>query len=108
MLVASQLTFSRAGRRIFRELELSVSAGELVQITGANGSGKTTLLRVLCGLLAPASGTLTWQGVPVRSNDPAFLNALCYVGHTNGIDPDLTVTEPAAGHAIGRIARPGI
>ncbi|NPT51526.1 heme ABC transporter ATP-binding protein CcmA, partial [Ralstonia sp. 3N] len=29
MLVASQLTFSRAGRRIFRELDLSVSAGEL-------------------------------------------------------------------------------
>lgn len=93
MLVASQLTFSRAGRRIFRELDLSVSAGELVQVTGANGSGKTTLLRVLCGLLAPASGSLTWHGAPVRSGDAAFLNTLCYVGHTNGIDPDLTVTE---------------
>lgn len=93
MLVASQLTFSRAGRRIFRELDLSVSAGELVQVTGANGSGKTTLLRVLCGLLAPASGSLTWHGAPVRSGDPTFLGALCYVGHTNGIDPDLTVAE---------------
>lgn len=93
MLVASQLTFSRAGRRVFRGLDLSVSAGELVQVVGANGSGKTTLLRVLCGLLAPASGTLTWHGKPVRGADPAFLGALCYVGHTNGIDADLSVEE---------------
>ena len=87
------MTFSRAGRRIFRELDITASAGELVQVTGANGSGKTTLLRVLCGLLAPASGSLTWHGAPVRGGDPAFLNAICYVGHTNGIDADLTVSE---------------
>jgi len=93
MLVASQLAFSRSGRPIFRDLDLSLSSGQLVQVVGANGCGKTTLLRVLCGLLEPAAGSLTWHGKPVHSGDPAFLGALCYVGHTNGIDPDLSVAE---------------
>lgn len=31
--------------------------------------------------------------MPVRSGDAAFLNTFYYVGHTNGIGPDLTVTE---------------
>ncbi len=32
-------------------INFSVSAGEVVGITGANGSGKTTILRQICGFL---------------------------------------------------------
>lgn len=37
-------------------INFSVSAGEVVGITGANGSGKTTILRQICGFLYPDQG----------------------------------------------------
>ena len=51
--VLSDLTFSLTERRI--------------GILGRNGSGKTSLLRLLAGLIAPMTGTLTLDGIdPVR------------------------------------------
>jgi len=38
-----------------------VEKGEHRLILGSSGSGKTTLLHVMCGLLAPSRGTVTWQ-----------------------------------------------
>lgn len=87
------LGLSRAGRPVLRGIDLSLSPGCLLQVLGANGSGKTSLLRVLCGLAVPDQGTLHWHGRPLRGGDPAYLQALAYVGHANGIDPDLTPTE---------------
>ncbi|HET6568922.1 MAG TPA: heme ABC exporter ATP-binding protein CcmA [Rhodothermales bacterium] len=47
------------GRRVvFRRLSFSVSAGEVLAVTGANGSGKSTLLRMLAGVLGPSKGSI--------------------------------------------------
>ncbi|MEC3769252.1 cytochrome c biogenesis heme-transporting ATPase CcmA [Cupriavidus sp. SS-3] len=87
------LGLSRAARPVLRGIDLALSPGCLLQVLGANGSGKTSLLRVLCGLAVPDEGTLHWHGRPLRAGDPAYLQALAYVGHANGIDPDLSPTE---------------
>ena len=39
----------------------------LLEVRGANGSGKTSLLRMLCGLLAPAAGSIAWNGSDIRT-----------------------------------------
>lgn len=47
---------SRGGRLLFQDLNLSLGAGEALQITGPNGSGKSSLLRLAAGLLRPERG----------------------------------------------------
>ena len=43
-------------REILSNIDLQVSAGEVVTIIGPNGAGKTTLVRTALGLLKPSSG----------------------------------------------------
>jgi zinc transport system ATP-binding protein len=54
------------GRPVLRDLNLTVSHGEVVAILGANGSGKSTLIRAALGLVPLRSGTVDLFGVPQR------------------------------------------
>ncbi|MGH7761033.1 MAG: permease-like cell division protein FtsX [Candidatus Dormibacteraceae bacterium] len=47
---------------VLKEINLSVAAGELVEIVGPSGSGKTTLLRLVHGQLRPSSGKVWVEG----------------------------------------------
>jgi ABC transport system ATP-binding/permease protein len=46
------------GRRLFQDLNLTLSPGVRIGLVGANGSGKTTLLKILEGTLEPDEGTV--------------------------------------------------
>jgi len=48
-----------------RDTSLSVRRGQIVTIIGANGAGKSTLMKAICGLLAPASGSVRLFGEDV-------------------------------------------
>jgi peptide/nickel transport system ATP-binding protein len=48
--------------RAVDQVSLTVSAGETVGLVGESGSGKTSLLRVILGLDAPQSGSVTMSG----------------------------------------------
>ncbi|MBV8271774.1 MAG: cytochrome c biogenesis heme-transporting ATPase CcmA [Cupriavidus sp.] len=92
-LEGRELGVRRGYRTIFRGIDLSLRRGELLQVIGPNGAGKSSLLRVLSSLMPPAVGNLYWQGRPVRAGDPDYLARLAYLGHTNGIYPDLSAIE---------------
>lgn len=47
---------------VLKDINLSVAAGELVEIVGPSGSGKTTLLRLVHGQLRPNAGEVWVQG----------------------------------------------
>ncbi|MGW0518872.1 ABC transporter ATP-binding protein [Crossiella sp. NPDC003009] len=51
-----------AERWLFRELDLSVAAGECVALTGANGIGKSTLLRCVYGVQPVSEGRVLVAG----------------------------------------------
>jgi ATP-binding cassette subfamily B protein len=56
-------------------VSLSVRAGEKVAIVGPSGAGKSTLFHLLLRFYDPASGTISFDGVPIRAADPSELRA---------------------------------
>jgi ATP-binding cassette subfamily C protein LapB len=52
---------------------MQIAAGERVGVIGGIGSGKSTMLRMMAGLYAPASGTVTIGGLDIRQVAPDVL-----------------------------------
>lgn len=92
-LVARQLACSRGGTQLFRDLDLALASGRVLDIEGANGSGKTTLLRGICGLRPADAGRVFWDGVDVAEDPEPLRNALSFIGHAAGMKRDLTARE---------------
>ena len=93
MLQAHAVECIRGDRTLFTGLNLSLDAGQLLHLHGPNGSGKTSLLRMLCGLVAPAAGDITWNGLPIRAQRDEFNACLTYIGHHGGIKEELSALE---------------
>ncbi len=67
MLKLKSVDFIRAGRQILSDVNLSVSAGEIVGVIGKNGAGKSTLAGIISGLIAPSRGQVMFQGRDIKS-----------------------------------------
>lgn len=93
MLELINLDCVRGGRPLFRNLNVSVPEGTLLQVEGANGSGKTSMLRIVCGLLSPENGEVRWNGANIKSLGEEYSQTLAYLGHRNGIKEELTPLE---------------
>ncbi len=54
---------------VLRDINLSVSKGEVLSIIGASGSGKSTMLRCINLLETPSSGQILYHGRDITSHD---------------------------------------
>ena len=93
MLEAVDLECVRGDRPLFSHFSFGLAPGELLHVRGRNGSGKTTLLRTLCGLTRPAAGEVRWNGADIHALGDEYRGQLTYVGHSNGIQGELTPEE---------------
>lgn len=93
MLRGNALAAVRGDRRLFAGLDFALDAGELLYVNGPNGSGKTTLLRMICGLVAPAEGSIHWNGEDIRSVGDAYRVEMMYLGHLAGVKDELNGLE---------------
>jgi iron complex transport system ATP-binding protein len=70
ILTAENLTLTRGGRTVVRDLSASFAPGQITAIVGPNGAGKSSLLLALAGLLAPSGGTLRLGDAPLGDLAP--------------------------------------
>ncbi|MDB5648847.1 MAG: Sulfonate transport system ATP-binding protein [Hyphomicrobiales bacterium] len=59
------------GMHALSDVSLDVATGEIVALIGGSGCGKTTLLRLVSGLEAPTSGTVSVDGEKISAPHPA-------------------------------------
>ena len=66
---------SRTG--FFRDVNISVKAGEIVGLTGLVGAGRTEVMESVFGIHQPDSGKIIFMGeeIPTRSHTPAGMMA---------------------------------
>ena len=69
--------------RISFQLEKGVTG-----LLGANGAGKTTLMRMICGILAPTSGDITYDEIPV--SEERYRDILGYLPQDFGYYPEFS------------------
>jgi heme exporter protein A len=96
VLQAVDLACERDWRMLFEHMELSLAAGDMLQISGPNGSGKTSLLRLLSGLMQPTCGDILINGQPLAGQRTELARNLLWIGHAAGIKDLLTPVENLA------------
>src|SRR5512137_998450 len=74
-------------------IDLDVGQGEIFGFLGTNGAGKSTTIRMLCGLLAPTSGTALVSGVDVAKDPEGVKRRIGYMSQRFSLYDDLTVAQ---------------
>jgi branched-chain amino acid transport system ATP-binding protein len=95
MLAIDELRVSYGRVPALHGISLEVNAGEAVALVGPNGAGKTTTLSAIFGLVAPAGGTITFEGQSIIGLAPESIvrKGLALVPEGRHIFGSLTVAE---------------
>ena len=95
MLQLDSVTCSFGAFRALDGASLAVGKDEFVALVGANGAGKTTLLRAVSGIVAPSTGSITFDGKPIAGRAPKdILRAgVAHCPEERKLWPALTVAE---------------
>ena len=86
-LIADRVTKQYKNKIAVDRMSFTLTRG-VTGLLGANGAGKTTLMRLLCGILVPTGGTVTFDGMDVGSEE--YRDILGYLPQEFGYYPEFT------------------
>lgn len=90
MLVIEDLYKSYGTVKALDGMSFQVHPGEMFGFVGSNGAGKTTAMRIILGVLASDSGSVTWND---RKVDFATRKEIGYMPEERGLYPRMKVGE---------------
>lgn len=74
--------YRNSEKMILNQASVKIPIGSTVGIIGPSGSGKTTLIDILLGLLEPTDGTVTADGIDIKSASLKWLDRIGYVSQS--------------------------
>ena len=93
MLIVKDLSIERLDKKIFENINLSLTPGNITILRGKNGSGKTTLLKTILNLIEPSFGSIFWKGKLLKRNFYDFYNHTTYIADTTSSLRKLTIKD---------------
>ena len=93
MLIVKDLSVERIDKKIFENINLSLTPGNITILKGKNGSGKTTLLKAILNLIEPSFGSIFWKGKLLKRNLYDFYNHATYIADTTSSLRKLTIKD---------------
>ena len=93
MLIVKDLSIKRLDKKIFENINLSLSPSNITILKGKNGSGKTTLLKAILNLIEPSSGAIYWKGKLLKKNLYNFFNHVTFIADKTSSLSKLSVQE---------------
>lgn len=83
---------------IFKNLNLDLSAGDSIAITGGNGSGKSTLLKCLSGAIPLTSGAIQYQSGATQIVEEQWFRSLALATPYLELPEEFTLSEVLSFH----------
>lgn len=91
-LEVSHLHFSySAGKDTLHDVSFAIREGEMAALVGTNGAGKSTLARLICGMLTPQKGTISFYGKDLA--DQTIHERGQYIGYVMQ-NPNQMISKP--------------
>lgn len=91
------------GKAVFKNLNLTIHAGEKLALVGVNGAGKTTLVKLLCGMYEPDGGQILINGIDRNEFPKEELYRLFSVVFQEPLILPFTIGENLAMDRVGRV-----
>ncbi|MXW95105.1 MAG: ABC transporter ATP-binding protein [Acidimicrobiaceae bacterium] len=95
MLSVTSLAGGYGPTQVLYDVSVEVGEGEIVGLLGRNGMGKTTTISTMFGLLAPSSGSISFDGAQIAGHRPFQISrrGLSLVPEGRQVFPLLTVQQ---------------
>jgi len=104
-IAVRDLACRRGDRVLFRNLSVTVNAGEALQVAGSNGIGKSSLLRIVAGLAPAFDGTVEKRGTTGLVDERPALDPHLPLGKALGFWRRI---DGAGDDALGRLGLGGL
>ena len=88
-----QLTKRYGPQTAVDDISFRVSAGEVLGFLGPNGAGKSTTMKMICGLIAPNTGTIAVGGKSVADDPDKVREMIGYLPESNPLYEDMPVLD---------------
>ena len=93
MIIVKDLSVERLDKKIFENINLSLTSGNITILRGKNGSGKSTLLKTILHIIEPSFGTIYWKGKLLKKNLYDFYDNVTYIADKTSSLTKLTVKD---------------
>lgn len=87
-------------QQVLKGISFDAKPGRILGFLGPNGAGKSTTMKIISGSLAPTSGEVSINGIPVATGNVSLRKHIGYLPENNPVYKDMYVRE-----ALSFIAR---
>lgn len=90
MIRLENVTFSSKAGYLFKDVNFSISPGQLMLVKGVNGSGKSTLLQIIAAL-EECHGQIYFNNILIKNLIDEYRGSINFIFHQNILDLENTV-----------------